>query len=240
VNRILVNLIRWLVILAIPIFLVLTTARFLMNDWYPRSAYAKPDFPRDPYGFTQEQRLELALVAIAYLNRPEPAEQAITMLEEQRLPGTDLPLYTDFEISHMLDVKRFTDLLWRVQLVAGLIILGGSALLVARPSTRVVAFNALFGGGLLTTLLLAALAVFVLLAWSTFFVQFHELFFAPGSWTFDYSDSLIRLFPDKFWFDAGTIIVVATLVEGILVAAAGYILAGRAGRSNLQYSASKI
>ena len=81
------------------------------------------------------------------------------------------------------------------------------------------AFNTLLGGGLLTAGLLLFLTVFVVLGWRTFFIGFHDLFFAPGTWTFDWSDSLIRLFPDRFWFDAGAIVTVGTLVAGGVVAA---------------------
>jgi integral membrane protein (TIGR01906 family) len=231
VDKGLPNILRWLVILAMPLFLLLTTARLLVAEWYPRYEYAKPDFPRDRYGFTQEQRLELALVAIEYLNRSEPADQVIYMLEQQRLPGTDGPLYGPYEISHMLDVKNVTDMLWRIQLASGVVIAGGLVLLLVRAGTRHVAFGALLGGGLLTAALLLGLSAFVLLAWNTFFIQFHVLLFPPDSWTFDWSDSLIRLFPDKFWFDAGTIIVMGTLAEGVVIAAIGYILGRRATSS---------
>jgi integral membrane protein (TIGR01906 family) len=35
-----------------------------------------------------------------------------------------------------------------------------------------------------------------------FFTLFHELFFTGDSWLFQYSDTLIRLFPIRFWEDA--------------------------------------
>jgi uncharacterized membrane protein len=35
-----------------------------------------------------------------------------------------------------------------------------------------------------------------------FFTFFHTLFFEGDSWLFYYSDSLIRLFPIRFWQDA--------------------------------------
>jgi integral membrane protein (TIGR01906 family) len=150
------------------------------------------------------------------------------MLEAQRLPGADKLLYTPYEISHMLDVKHFTDSLWRVHGLFAILVIGCTAFLLARRQTRVAGFNALLGGGLLTALLLVSLTAFVLLNWTTFFIQFHELFFPPGTWTFDWSDSLIRQFPDRFWFDAGVIITGSTLVAGILVGAVGYVLGRRA------------
>jgi hypothetical protein len=113
-NSSILRAVRWLVVLAMPVFLVLTSARVLINDWYPRYEYAKPDFPPDPYGFTQEQRLELGLASIHYLQRSEPPEQAIVLLAALRLPGTDQSLFSRPELSHMIDVKRLTDTLWVV------------------------------------------------------------------------------------------------------------------------------
>ena len=214
--------VRWAIILSLPILLCLSVARALFSDAYLRYEYGKPDFPPDSYGFTQAQRLELASVAIAFLNRPEPADQAVALLAAQRMPGTDQPLYTFYELSHMVDVKNFTDKLWRLHIVAGILVIGGMALLLLRRATRLAGYEALLFGGLLTGGLLTALAVFVLVSWRTFFIQFHELFFAPGTWIFNWEDSLIRLFPDRFWSDAGIIVSAGTLVAGIVVAGVGY------------------
>ncbi len=136
-NRILVIVLRWLVILAMPILLVLGSARIMVNTWYPRYEYAKADFPPDRYGFTQAQRLEFGTVSIDFLNAPQRPEVAIKLLEDQRLPGTEnMPLFTVYELGHMVDVKRLTDMLWRVLLGAAIIVVGGLIILLARRSTR--------------------------------------------------------------------------------------------------------
>jgi len=51
-----------------------------------------------------------------------------------------------------------------------------------------------------------------------FFVAFHEVFFDPGTWVFRYSDTLIRLFPERFWRDAFLAIAALSLVGGLAVA----------------------
>jgi integral membrane protein (TIGR01906 family) len=133
----------------------------------------------------------------------------------------------------MIDVKRFTDILWRVQYLAGLIAVGGLILLLAIRGTRWDGYRALFWSGAFTTGLLLFLTFFVLVSWQMFFVTFHELFFPPGTWTFDFSSSLIRLYPDRFWFDAGTLITVGTLLVGIGISAVGYALSRRARRQRM-------
>jgi integral membrane protein (TIGR01906 family) len=225
-DKLAVRVIQGLIILAMPVFLALTAGHLLVNVWYLEYEYGKADFPPDPYGFTQQQRLDLATVSIRFLQRREPAEVAIELLEVQRLPGTDKPLFDQDEISHMLDVKRFTDVLWRIQYAAGLIVIGGLILLLARKDTRPEGYRALFLGGAWTAGLLAFLVIFVLLSWRMFFVTFHELFFPPGTWTFDWSNSLIRLYPDRLWFDAATIITVGMLLAGAVIGAVGYAFGG--------------
>lgn len=156
-DKLITRIIQGLVILALPVFLALTAGHLLINVWYLEYEYGKSDFPPDPYGFTQQQRLDLATISIRYLQRGEPAEVAIKLLEAQRLPGANKPLFDQSEISHMLDVKRFTDVLWRVQYAAGLFVIGGLILLLARKGTRPAGYRALFLGGIWTAGLLAFL-----------------------------------------------------------------------------------
>ncbi|MBZ0100422.1 MAG: DUF1461 domain-containing protein, partial [Taibaiella sp.] len=41
-----------------------------------------------------------------------------------------------------------------------------------------------------------------IISWDFFFTCFHSTFFESGTWRFAFSDTLIRLFPEQFWFDA--------------------------------------
>lgn len=214
-----------------PVLIVLLSARIMVNTWYPRFEYAKADFPPDIFGFTQEQRLVFGTTSINFLNSPEPPEAAVKMLEALRLPGADQPLFTIYENSHMVDVKRLTDQLWRVLAIAAAVAVIGLAALLIPRRTRAEGYAALFGGGLLTTGLLTVLILMVLLSWRWFFVAFHDVFFDPGTWTFDWSSSLIRIFPDRFWFDAGVLLVGGALVAGVVVMVVGYVLGRRSKRS---------
>jgi len=231
--------VKWLVVIAMPVFLGFSTIRLFVNnaEFYVRYEYGKANFPPDLYNtgelerqqlelepFTPEQRRELALVAVDYLQRPEAPSAVIHLLEEQRLPGTDRPLYNEAEIDHMLDVKRVTDAIARINWLAAAIVVGGLALLFVRRETRSAAYDALFRGGVVTVAVLLFIGVFILLAWNTFFVQFHELLFPPDSWSFLYTDSLIRLFPEKFWFDFGVLLSSTALLLGVVAAVLGYLL----------------
>jgi integral membrane protein (TIGR01906 family) len=221
------TVIRWLVILAMPFFLGFTMIGLIVNDWYPRWAYNQPSVPPDRFGFTPEERLGLALVAVDYLKQPQPAEEVIWMLEEQRLPGTDQPLYNPRELDHMIDVKRLTDAIARLNSLAAFMVAAGLVFLFVWPETRPQAYKALMHGGIATVVVLLSIAAFIFLGWDIFFRLFHEVLFPPDSWSFAYTESLIRLFPEMFWFNLGAILSLGTLLLGILVAIAGYLLLRR-------------
>lgn len=237
-NQRIASLIKWLVVLAMPFFLGLGVVLLVIAnaERYVRYEYGKANFTPDldRYNeaeramlglqpFTRQEREALALVAVAYLQRPEPAEEVIYLLEEQRLPGADRPLYNEAEIGHMIDVKNVVDSLRLVWWVTAAIVVAGLILLLWRPQRRWLAARTLFHGGLATTAVLLFIALFILLVWDVFFVQFHELLFPPGSWTFNYSDSLIRLFPEMFWFDFGVLVSGLALAAGLLAALGGWL-----------------
>ena len=162
---------------------------------------------------------------------PEPPEVAVKMLEALRLPGTDQPMFTIYENQHMVDVKRLMDQLWQVLEIAVAVVAVGLAILLIPRRTRAEGYAAIFGGGLLTTGLLTLLILLVLLSWNWFFVAFHGVFLDAGTWTFNWSDSLIRLFPGQVsgstraycWW-------AARWWRAWIVMAVGYVLGRRARR----------
>ena len=219
---------RWLIALAMPAFIVLLCLRIVWNPWFVSWEYGKPDFPPDTYGFTNEQRIGYVLQWVEYYNSNISPEAGAAAFSALRMPGTDQPLYSPYEVSHMVDVRLLTDTLWRLLPVAGGIVIGGLLLLLISRYTRRDGYAALFMGGLISTLLLLATILFVLLSWRTFFITLHDVFFPPGTWQFDWTSTLIRIFPDRFWFDAGVLLVGGALGISAIVTLVGYLLGRRA------------
>jgi integral membrane protein (TIGR01906 family) len=219
------TIVRWLVIVAAPIMLTVGTVRLLIT-WdspsYPEFEYGR--IAPDAFGFSNEQRLEYAEATLAYLRRPEPAPEVIFMLEDLRLPDSDQPLYNEAEIGHMVDVKVVADAFKPAFWISILIFVGGLLYLLLRPQTRLLGARSMMQGGLLTIGLVLLVMIFMFVAWNLAFTVFHNVFFDPGTWQFAYTDSLIRLFPEQFWFDFGTIWTVSILVGGALLALIGYLL----------------
>jgi integral membrane protein (TIGR01906 family) len=219
------KIVRWLVILAMPVLLTVSTVRLLIawdSPSYPEFEYGR--IAPDQFGFSDEERLQLAMDTMAYLRRSEPASEVIFMLEDLRIPGTDEPLYNEAEIGHMLDVKVVADAFKPAMWISGIIVVGGLIYLMVREQTRFFGAKTMQYSGLFTVGLVLVVMLFMFLAWSLAFTVFHNIFFDTGTWQFLYTDSLIRLFPEQFWFDFGTIWTVMILAGGGLIALGGYIL----------------
>jgi integral membrane protein (TIGR01906 family) len=208
---------RWLIVVAVPVVLTMTMVRVLTAGWYPALQYGRSGFPGDPYGLAAEERLRLAQASIRFINTPGRT----SILADLRLPDGSAA-YNARELAHMDDVKAvFNGLtLLAVAWGAGALV---AALVLIRRGARCTPLAAAAQGGALTLALLVSLALWMLVAFDAFFTFFHGLFFQPGTWTFDYSDTLIRLFPLPFWQDAGMIIAVAvSLISAVLVAGGTY------------------
>ena len=204
-----------LITLGMPFLLGFANIRLLITPAFLEWEYSRPGFPPDRYGFSRQQRLELAPVAVEFLLSPDRPIEAIRLLREQTLDGVQI--YSQEELDHMIDVKRLTDIILRVAWATGVTVIGGTLGLVWRSETRGAAWNGLFNGAVLTAGILAGISAYILVGWRSFFTRFHELLFPPGSWTFAYSQTLIRLFPERLWFDVAVLLGVGTLVEAILI-----------------------
>jgi integral membrane protein (TIGR01906 family) len=209
------TLIFWLVTLLVPIALLGLGLRVLLTPLFLRVEYNMPYFPPDEYGFTKEDRLKWAPYALDYLVNQED----ISYLGDLKFDdGT--PLYNERELSHMDDVKRVTQGTLRVWYVSlALLALLGIWAGVGRgwPDYRL----GLMRGGWLMVGLAVIVGLIVVVGivinpdifWS-FFSGFHSLFFEGDSWLFLYSDTLIRLFPIRFWQDAFLMAAVIALGGG--------------------------
>ncbi len=219
--KIVTTVFRWVLIGLTPILLLTTAVQIVFTPIYPQLEYRAPGFPPDLYGFSLQERLHWSKISIDYvLDRPGIA------LNDQRLPnGT--PLYNERELSHMEDVKHvFSHMVWWWRGLAGAFILAGIFLLIYRKDKNSLA-TILRSGGWMTVLVMLLIIVFTIASFNLLFTQFHRLFFQGDSWIFLYSDSLIRLFPIRFWQDAFILVGIITLVEAGVIIWIGKKLDGR-------------
>ncbi len=199
-------------IVALPFVLVLSNVRLVLHPWFPAFEYGRSGFPPDGYGLTTSERKLHAGRAVNYLLR----DVGIGFLSEQRFADGSL-LYNERELRHMQDVKEVVvGVLWIWRTAAILVLLAGGVL-ACQPATRPLLWTGVGAGAAIVVLLLAVILVYVLLNFNSFFTNFHQVFFERGSWMFSYSDTLIRLFPLRFWSDVVMIIGGASLLEGLLL-----------------------
>jgi integral membrane protein (TIGR01906 family) len=196
----------------LPLVLVLLNARVLMSNAYLKWEYNRPNFPEDSYGFTQEARQTYAPLALDYLFNDE----GIEFLGDQTFPDGS-PLYNERELSHMYDVKVVTQGLMRFGFGLLGVVVVSVILLAASPDARPTLYKALFMGSVITVGLIIAGLVLTATSFNWLFTQFHGLFFEGDSWIFLFSDTLIRLFPIRFWVDAFALMFGGALVEAIII-----------------------
>ncbi|HLO16190.1 MAG TPA: TIGR01906 family membrane protein [Anaerolineales bacterium] len=209
------KLLRILLISLIPVILILGSARLLATDSYLAFEYGKASFPPDPYGFTPQQRFILASTNIHYVRAHLPDDE----LSKQTLNGVSV--YNEREVTHMADVQVVFQIILRIWQAAFILLLLLGAVFVQNGKREAFA-SALQWGGLVTAGIIFAIALLAIFAWQTWFDLFHRFLFVPGSWLFSYTDTLIRLFPMPFWFDATLTIFVLAFVGGILLALIGW------------------
>jgi integral membrane protein (TIGR01906 family) len=199
------RLARALLWLTIPVALLLTSVRLLLTPAFVRLDYGLPGFPQDGYGMRMPERIYWADIALDYLLNDEP----IAFLGELRFDNGDA-VYNERELNHMLDVKILVEQamsVWLATLAASLVLL----LLIGQFAGWRQAWQAIRSGARATLAIMAALLLLIAAAFQFVFVGFHRVFFQGDTWLFLYSDTLIRLFPERFWLTAFVGIVVGTV-----------------------------
>jgi integral membrane protein (TIGR01906 family) len=208
----------------LPFLLLVTNLRIANGHWFVRWEYGKADFPPDDYGFTTEERTRLAEVCVDYLAPGAP----ISLLADLRLPDGGLA-FDERELGHMVDVQEAFTQMTIAAAVGASVWIGGFIALAASRQTQKRAAATLLSAGSFTLGLLVFFGVFMAVSWDAFFTAFHGVFFESGTWIFNYSDTLIRLFPMRFWMDVAVVVVVLLVVEAIAAAVVGWVWRRRIG-----------
>ena len=115
----------------------------------------------------------------------------------------------------MVDVKNLVQAVLKICLVCIILLI-----LIAVWAWRGGWLNTLFrsavsAGGWVTVGLVVAILMGVLLNFDVLFTDFHHLFFTGDSWLFYTSDTLIRLFPMRFWEDGFIAVGSLNLLVGL-------------------------
>lgn len=215
---------------AYPFLLLIAAVRLIASSAFLWVAYHLPGFPADPFGFTTADRLTYGSYGVDYLNN---------VADSRYLGGlrstSGAPLFLESEVAHMSDVK---DVIGHTY-VAGIILAVLAAICLIYLGRRYAGGirRGLFAGSVAMIGLILVLGGLAVWNWEGFFTSFHEVFFANGTWTFSYSDTLIRLYPPQFWIDAGIGIGVTALGVAVATLIGTWPTARRRERSRLAQQA---
>jgi integral membrane protein (TIGR01906 family) len=211
---------RYVITLSLPLLMIALALRLLMTPVWLSWLYQREGFSPDYYGFTAQDRLAYAPLGIDYLlNGYE-----IAFLERQRLEGqkcfppqtSECPMFNPRELRHMQDVQGVVALVFNLAYGVGVIFVIAFAYLLRRRDV-ISLRNALLHGSMLVFGSVVSVAVLAMTAWDIFFEGFHALFFESDTWRFYYSDTLIRLYPEQFWFESALALgALALLLAGVV------------------------
>jgi len=205
-------ILRIVVVVALPLALELLNARILMSDAYLQWEYNRPDFSPDPYGFSTQDRLKYAPLALGYLFNSAD----ISFLGDQTFPDGS-PLYSERALSHMHDVKLVTQGLTRFGVALIIVTILCIIVLAISAETRPGLYKALLWGSILTVVVIILALIVTATSFEWLFTEFHHLFFTGNTWLFPTNDTLIRLFPEQFWLDAFALMFGGAMLEAIIL-----------------------
>ena len=184
------------IIFLTPVTILMLSIRLLITPLFAQIEYRLPGFPEDPYGFTLNDRLTWSNPSIRYLVNSKD----ITFLEDLRF-ADGKQIFNERELSHMADVKMVvTGMRWA--LLIAILLLTTVTILAVKGNWQKMLLTAFVRGAWLLIGIISAILIFVLLNFDNLFTWFHQIFFESGTWRFYTSDTLIRLFPMRFWRDA--------------------------------------
>ncbi len=196
---------------AVPVFLLLANVEYVTkSDWLYSYNWWRNDIPNKTSLPVSELDSGADQIKDYFTNDVERLDLRVTFR------GEEVSLYKEREVSHMVDVKGLMQGVFNAVRITGVI-----ALLIALAG--VIYFGRQFWTLLLTTMrwsalgsgvVLGTLAIAVLINFDFVFRQFHFLSFANDLWLLNpFTDFLIIMFPEQFFFEATLFIAVFAVVQ---------------------------
>lgn len=240
--RFLTLLCRAILILIVPFFLLLTNLRVALSQTFFAIEYRMPGFPSDPYGFSKDDRLRWASVTSEYLL----GSSAPGSLSTLRIPLQQSPkerqiddreqLYTAREIRHLDDTRHVIVSSMVAWMISGALVLILTVALWRGADQLVVESTWLFAC-IATCLLMIGGTALLALDFDATFDHIHDAFFAHNTYLFFLTDSLIRIFPPRFWQDFFLFVPGATFCEALALSIGLGVRRFKRNRANRPHAA---
>ncbi len=218
IMRILETILRWLLILCLPLLLVTASLRIPANCPFMYEYLFNKYQVSTTTGLDSSALKATARGLVAYFNS---SEEYINLVVQKN--GQPFTLFNEREIEHLKDVKGLFRLdLW--------VLLGTTAFVLFyvvwnvirdRSNRRKLAHSAIIGAGV-TLGLMIVLGIGMLFDFDALIWRFHLLSFSNDFWLLDPThDYLIMLITGGFMYDASFIVAGVTAISAIVVGAIG-------------------
>jgi integral membrane protein (TIGR01906 family) len=184
-----------LLVVCVPLAMLLLSVDAISTGAYIRHEYGLLGFPPSEL-YPPDERLRLAEATLHYLRSSESEDYLYS------LQHAGDSVYNEREVEHLIDVKIVMQAALTLEKVLLFCICVISLYLLYAIGERDSALRGIARGCALLWGAAMAIGLAAVLSFDWFFTQFHRLFFADGTWTFYETDTLIQLFPLRFWMDA--------------------------------------
>jgi integral membrane protein (TIGR01906 family) len=104
----------------------------------------------------------------------------------------------------------------RIALAAFMVVLLIVTVINIKKGNRKLILRAYNIGGWGILGLIGVILILLVISFNQLFTWFHQIFFESGTWRFYTSDTLIRLFPMRFWRDAFIFVGGLSILFGII------------------------
>ena len=198
-----------------PVVFVGVPLRTAFSEWFIDWEYSKPDFPEDPYGMDREYRKYLAKLGL----RAVLSDEGMAEFRKAKLPD-GRRAFNPREIKHMEDVKELLSVVFPIIYLSVPLFLG--SLLFTRSLATI--GKVLIFGSLITLILMAAVLTFSVINYDLAFEMFHNYLFDPYSWRFQPTDTLLRIYPMKFWYDGTILVILSSIAFSLISITLGSVL----------------
>lgn len=208
-----------LFIAAVPVFLVATNVRLVINAPLLYSyGFDRYDIPAYT-GIEPDELLSAAAQIRGYFNDDE---DLLDVRVSQR--GIRRSIYNEREVLHMKDVKGLVKGVYWAHLASGglLIAVAAAGFAICRRRFLPDLAGLASLGGFATLGLVVLVGLASLVGFERLFLAFHFVSFSNDLWLLDPStDMLIAMFPQAFFFDATMAIAALSVIQALLLALIG-------------------
>ena len=207
-----------LALLVLPVALAVRYAA-TSDGWWERGFERYDAVSRT--GLTPEEVDRVAAETREYLSNDD---QLLTVSVD------GVPFYSEREVLHMVDVKRLMGRVYDAGWAALGFIVAFVVFVLWRAERAVwsLARSMLVACGIVAVAFVA-LAIFGLSGFDSAFRSFHLIFFTNDLWQLTSRDSLIQLFPQRFFFDTTVLIGGVVLVPLAVLGVGSWLIVRRVG-----------